>query len=106
MLSGLRSHVRVNLGLLALLVGLAVVGPRLASAQPCPDGDGDGVCDAVDNCVAVPNADQADTYGASSSSPAGAFGDACEAIDAELNLTKVKIRGGAVTTTPKGKITV
>ncbi|MFD0975780.1 hypothetical protein [Salinimicrobium gaetbulicola] len=27
---------------------------------PCPDGDGDGVCDNDDNCPAVPNPDQAD----------------------------------------------
>jgi hypothetical protein len=103
MLSGWRLGVRVCVGVLVLAMS---AGPARASCPSGPDTDGDGVCDAVDNCVAVPNADQADTYGASSSSPAGAFGDACEAIDAELNLTKVKIRSGAVTTTPKGKITV
>ncbi len=87
---------------------LAVTSAGLARAQcaPTPDTDGDGICDPVDNCVAVANPDQLDTYGAWSSSPAGAFGDACEAIDAEANVTKVKIRAGAVGTNPKGKITV
>ena len=30
---------------------------------PAPDGDGDGIPDSVDNCVSVPNRDQADTDG-------------------------------------------
>lgn len=37
----------------------------------CVDTDGDGVCDDVDNCPAVANANQANTYG-------DARGDACE----------------------------
>jgi hypothetical protein len=31
--------------------------------QSCPDADGDGVCDDVDNCRDTPNADQADADG-------------------------------------------
>lgn len=37
---------------------------------PCSDADGDGVCDAVDNCPSVSNPDQADSDGDGS-------GDAC-----------------------------
>jgi hypothetical protein len=89
---------------LALLLASAAVA--YGQCAPDPDTDGDGVCDPVDNCVAVPNPDQLDTYGASSSSPAGAFGDACEPIDAEANVVKVKIRAGGMGVTPKGKVTV
>ena len=34
-----------------------------ATATPCvlPDADGDGVCDSLDNCPSVPNADQANS---------------------------------------------
>lgn len=39
-----------------------------------PDGDGDGFDDTVDNCVAVPNADQADTDG-------DGLGNACDPDD-------------------------
>src|SRR5262245_337100 len=89
----------------ALLVTISA-GMAHAACAPDPDTDGDGICDPVDNCVAVANPDQLDTYGAWSSSPAGAFGDACEAIEAEANVTKVKIRAGATGANPKGKITV
>jgi hypothetical protein len=40
-----------------------------------PDGDADTVCDEIDNCVAVPNVDQADTDG-------DGEGDACDACTA------------------------
>lgn len=36
-----------------------------------PDGDGDGVCDVLDNCPTVPNPDQSDVDGDS-------YGDACD----------------------------
>lgn len=42
-----------------------------ATGGGCVDSDGDGVCDAVDNCPAVANPGQEDTYG-------DARGDACE----------------------------
>jgi hypothetical protein len=50
-----------------------------------PDGDGDGVCDASDNCPADANAGQADLDGDS-------IGDACDAADAPLNPTKIQLR--------------
>ncbi|MGH7893731.1 MAG: thrombospondin type 3 repeat-containing protein [Candidatus Binatia bacterium] len=94
-------------GWATVLALVLVVSSRLAlaSCAPDPDTDGDGICDPVDNCVAVANPDQADTYGASGS-PAGQFGDACEAIEADLNVTKVKIRAASGSTNPKGKVTV
>ncbi|MEF8716670.1 MAG: hypothetical protein V5B35_15120 [Candidatus Accumulibacter necessarius] len=39
----------------------------------CVDSDGDGVCDSVDNCPAVPNPDQKDTDG-------DGVGDACDIV--------------------------
>jgi putative hemolysin len=39
----------------------------------CIDSDGDGVCDSVDNCPAVPNPDQKDTNG-------NGIGDACDSV--------------------------
>ena len=44
---------------------------RTASCRYLPDGDGDGVPDAEDNCRGVPNPDQADSDG-------DGLGDACE----------------------------
>jgi len=44
---------------------------RIAVGQPCPDSDGDTLDDAVDNCPAVPNPDQADLDG-------DGRGDACD----------------------------
>src|SRR5262245_38089363 len=52
---------------------------------PLPDGDADGVCDAADNCPAVANPTQQDTDG-------DATGDACDDTDAELSITKVRLR--------------
>jgi hypothetical protein len=44
---------------LALAMSQASLAPGEASA-PCDDADGDGVCDAVDNCVYTPNPGQED----------------------------------------------
>jgi hypothetical protein len=87
---------------LAVLLLLAAAGRAHADCAPDPDTDGDGICDPVDNCVTVPNADQLDTYGLSSGDGSG---DACEA-KAEARINKVKIRGGPVSASPKGKITI
>src|SRR5205814_6795045 len=42
-----------------------------ACEPPAPDRDGDGVPDAIDNCPAIPNSDQADADG-------DGVGDACD----------------------------
>ena len=45
--------------------------PVKASCDPVPDADGDGIGDDCDNCVSVPNPDQADREG-------DGHGDACQ----------------------------
>lgn len=50
--------------------GQQAVTASLSAADPGPDGDGDGVPDAIDNCPRWDNADQADGNG-------DGLGDAC-----------------------------
>ncbi len=89
-----------TVGWLALALCLQA---RPLLAQSCVDDtDGDGVCDVDDNCLDVPNADQLDTYG-DATGPAS--GDACEAFNDRLNVTKLKVRAGA-TGAAKGRIAV
>src|SRR5215471_17188237 len=71
-------------------------------SAPALEHDGDGICDPVDNCVTVPNPDQLDTYGLSSGDGSG---DACEP-KSEARINKVKIRGGSISASPKGKVTI
>lgn len=52
---------------------------------PLPDGDGDGACDAADNCPADANPDQQDTDG-------DGAGDTCDDTDASLSITKITLR--------------
>lgn len=95
-----------KLGACLVFALVTAAGQAWAACAPVPDTDGDGICDPVDNCLTVVNPDQLDTYGAVGS-PAGAFGDACEPIEAEVNVVKVKVRGGpASALEPKGKITI
>lgn len=50
--------------------------------EGCPDGDGDGIVDSLDNCPATPNGDQADRNG-------DFLGDACqipEIVDLEATV--------------------
>src|SRR5215475_4624534 len=89
-----------RMGIMLALLLLAAAGK--VHADCAPDTDGDGICDPVDNCVTVPNPDQLDTYGLSSGDGSG---DACEP-KAEARINKVKIRGGALSMSPKGKITI
>ena len=60
---------------------------------PCPDADGDGVCDANDDCPAVANPDQADGDG-------DGVGDACDPCTGTGILQNAKLKlgrlGGAV----------
>jgi hypothetical protein len=50
-----------------------------------PDADGDGICDAGDNCPTVANPSQANLDG-------DALGDACDDADATLSVTKITLR--------------
>ena len=54
---------------------------------PDLDTDGDGILDEVDNCVEVPNRDQADSDG-------DGIGDACEAVDPRFVRGDVTQDGG------------
>lgn len=51
------------------------IGLPLIPLRPCPDGDGDGVSDCIDNCPNTPNPTQTDSDG-------NGVGDACE-IDSD-----------------------
>ena len=81
---------RRRLAILALTASLALLGPRPHAAWACPqDSDGDGVCDAQDNCPGVSNPDQSDLDG-------DGLGDACDPADTDLNVTKLRLKHGAV----------
>lgn len=55
-----------------------------------PDKDGDGICDAIDNCPSVENAEQIDSDG-------DELGDACSHVDA-ATLTSINNKSAAETT--------
>ena len=79
----------------ALLATLAC-----APAFACPDdGDGDGTCDALDNCPAVANADQADLDG-------DLAGDACDDDDAALTITSLQLKADTSATSDNGVVKV
>ena len=63
-----------NLYAVAILNGMVF---RIRSNQPPPDGDGDGVPDALDNCPTVSNPNQEDGGGGLESPPDG-VGNACD----------------------------
>lgn len=69
-----------------LLSSVILVALAAGSALACPaDTDGDGFCDAIDNCPAVANPTQSDLDG-------DLLGDACDDTDAELNVTVLQLR--------------
>ena len=61
----------LQLFLVAVLSGLIFVAAGIALAQDCPDDDGDGVCNGIDNCIAFPTVDIRD-------SDADGFGNPCD----------------------------
>lgn len=75
-------------GGLHLAVALVVlIGTVVALHAQCmgPDADGDGVCDAVDNCPADANADQSDVDG-------DLQGDVCDPVDGTVTMPKISLR--------------
>ncbi|MDZ4753537.1 MAG: M12 family metallo-peptidase [Phycisphaerae bacterium] len=48
---------------LGFISGFGTGSLAVSCQAACPDGDGDGVCDADDNCPVTPNGDQADSDG-------------------------------------------
>jgi pyruvate/2-oxoglutarate dehydrogenase complex dihydrolipoamide acyltransferase (E2) component len=54
-----------------------------------PDGDGDGACDATDNCVSVPNSDQADADG-------DGLGDVCDNCPTVSNPSQLDTNGDGI----------
>ena len=78
-------RVREAAGLLTVLGLLAAMGGA-GVVLACPaDSDGDGVCDAADNCPAVANPGQSDL-------DVDSIGDACDGNDAELNVTRLELK--------------
>jgi hypothetical protein len=74
-----------------------LVGPP---AFACPDdGDGDGTCDALDNCPAVANASQSDIDG-------DLAGDACDDDDAALVITALQLKADTSATSDNGSVKV
>lgn len=55
------------------------------ASQPLPDGDGDGTCDAADNCPAATNGSQADGDGDD-------LGDVCDPCTNAANLETVRTK--------------
>src|SRR5262245_16391275 len=65
------------------LVALALAG---APALACPqDSDGDGFCDAIDNCPSIANPTQSDL-------DHDLVGDVCDDTDTELNVTVLQLK--------------
>jgi hypothetical protein len=89
-MSGIKSLVSVLLAVIAITL-LASAGLRSARAQtqgcsvPIVDTDGDGICDELDNCPTVTNANQADADGDD-------IGDICD-VCADSNLSETVLTG-------------
>jgi hypothetical protein len=82
--------------LTALLLGVLTAGLALA----CPDdGDGDGICDALDNCPTLVNPSQSDIDG-------DLAGDACDDADAVLVLSRLEIKADTSASRDNGNVKV
>lgn len=82
---------------IAAVAALLVLG-GLTAVHACPaDDDGDGVCNALDNCPALANADQSDLDGDTA-------GDVCDDADVELNTTKLTLKRDASSTNDSSSI--
>src|SRR5262245_8499925 len=82
--------------LTAVLAAALLACPAFA----CPaDGDGDGVCDALDNCPTIANADQSDIDG-------DGVGDACDDADATITITSLRLRADTAAGTDNGSVKV
>lgn len=73
---GLSQGETVWVAVSSMLNGREVLKHHLVEARADTDTDGDGVGDSTDNCVTVPNADQADTDG-------DGIGNACDDVDTD-----------------------
>lgn len=71
-------------GLAASILALGLLAPFPVLGCPADD-DGDGVCNAIDNCPDEPNPDQQDYDG-------DLAGDVCDPAEATLNLTRVTVK--------------
>lgn len=86
-----------TLGAIAVVVGVLLLG-GVTVAAACPeDDDGDGVCNALDNCPALANPDQADLDGDTQ-------GDVCDDADTELNTTKLTLKRDSSATNDSSSI--
>lgn len=87
----------VRFVLRTVLLGAALA---TAPALACPDdADGDGICDALDNCPAVQNPGQSDIDG-------DLAGDTCDDADAVLVLSKVQLKADTSAASDNGGVKV
>lgn len=82
---------------LGIVLALTLVG---APATACPeDADGDGICDALDDCPTVPNPDQSDLDG-------DLAGDVCDDADAPLAVRSLALKADTSASSANGSVKV